>query len=75
MRNLKSQSCKQGQVSVERIVLDLESEAIRGLGSIPTGGNILALDFFHIVKLLMPIFALLPILSICEKPDWRFGKN
>ena len=30
------------QVSVERIVLDLESEAMRGLGSIPAegGGNI-----------------------------------
>ena len=28
------------QVSVERIVLDLESEAMRGPGSIPTRGNI-----------------------------------
>ena len=28
------------QVIVERIVLDLESEVMRGLGSIPTGGNI-----------------------------------
>ena len=27
-------------VSVERIVLDLESEAMRGPGSIPTRGNI-----------------------------------
>ena len=27
-------------------MLDLESEAIKGLGSIPTGGNILSLDFF-----------------------------
>ena len=34
------------QVSAERRVLDLESEAIRGLGSIPPGGNILSLDFF-----------------------------
>ena len=34
------------QVSVERIVLDWESEAMRGLDSIPTGGNILSLDFF-----------------------------
>ena len=43
---------------------------MRGPGSIPTGGggNILSLDFFHIVKPLMPILALLPILSICEKP-------
>ena len=32
------------QVSVERIMLDLESEVMRGLGS--TGGNILSLDFF-----------------------------
>ena len=38
------------QVSVERIVLDFESEAMRGLGSIPTGGNILPLDFFHVVN-------------------------
>ena len=40
-------------------VLDLESEAMRGLGSIPTGGNILLLDFFcfHAVKTKMPIFA------------------
>ena len=34
------------QVCVERTVLDLESEAMRGLGSIPTRGNILSLDFF-----------------------------
>ena len=34
------------QVSVERIVLDLESEAMRNLGSIPTGGNFLSLEFF-----------------------------
>ena len=50
-------------------MLDLESEAMRGLGSIPTGGNILSLDFFHVVKPLMPILAVLLILSICEKPD------
>ena len=34
------------QVSVERIVLDLESEA----ALVPTGGNILSLDVFHVVK-------------------------
>ena len=32
--------------SVERIVLDFESEVMRGQGSIPPGGNILSLDFF-----------------------------
>ena len=53
-------------VSVERIVLNLESEAMRGPGSNPTGGNILSLDFFQEVKPLMPI---LPLLPICEKPD------
>ena len=63
-KDLLSSTC---QVSVERIVLDLESEVIRGLGSIPTGGNILSVDFFHIVKPLMPILPLLTILSICEK--------
>ena len=41
--DLLSRTC---QFSVERIVLDLESEVMRGLGSIPTGGNILSLDFF-----------------------------
>ena len=51
------------QVSVERIVLDLESEVMRGPGSIPTGSNILSLDFFHVVKPLKPILVLLPILS------------
>ena len=44
-------------------MLDLESEAMGGPGSIPTGGNILSLDIFHIVKPMMPILALLPILS------------
>ena len=59
-KDLQSSTC---QVSVERIVLDLESEAMRGPFSIPTGGNILSLNFFHVVKPLMPILALLPILS------------
>ena len=60
-KDLLSSTC---QVSVERIVLDLESEVMRVPGSIPTGGNILSLDFFHVVKPLMP---LLSILSIYEK--------
>ena len=51
-KDLLSSTC---QVSVERIVLDLESEVLRGLGSIPTGGNILSQDFFHVVKPLMKI--------------------
>ena len=42
-KDLLNSTC---QVSVERIVLDLESEAMRGLGSIPIGGNILSLNFF-----------------------------
>ena len=29
-----------------RRVLDLETEVMRGLGSMPTGGNILSFDFF-----------------------------
>ena len=41
-KDLLSNKC---QVSVERIVLDLESEAMRGPGSIPTGGNILSMNF------------------------------
>ena len=42
-KDLLSSTC---QVSIERIVLDLESEVMRGIGSIPTVGNILSLDFF-----------------------------
>ena len=38
------------QVSVERRVLDLESEVMRGPDSIPTGGYILLLEFFVIAK-------------------------
>ena len=44
-------------------MFDLESEVMRGPGSIPTLGNILSLDFFHVVEPLMPILALLPISS------------
>ena len=65
-KDLLSSTC---QVSVERIVLDLESEVMRGPDSIPNGGNILSLDFFHVVKPLMPILPLLPILAICERLD------
>ena len=36
----------ESEVMRERIVLDLESEVMRDPGSIPTGGNILSLDFF-----------------------------
>ena len=58
------------QVSVERRLLDLESEAMRGLSSISTGGNIVSLDFFHVVKPLMAILALLPISSsLCIIPS------
>ena len=44
---------------------------MRGPGSIPTGGGgyILSLEFFHVVKSLMPILPILAILSICEKLD------
>ena len=44
-RSLKISLSSTCQVSIERRVLDLESEVMRGLGSIPTGGNILSLDF------------------------------
>ena len=38
-------------------MLDLESEVMRGSGSIPTEGNFFSLDFFcfQVVKSLMPI--------------------
>ena len=47
------------QVGVEMIVLDFKTEVVRGLGSNPTGGDILSLDFFRVVKPLMPIFAII----------------
>ena len=67
-KDLLSSTC---QVSVERRVLDLESEVIRGPGSIPTGGNIFHWIFFcfHVVKPLMPILALLATLFNYEKLD------
>ena len=66
-KDLLISTCQVSVDSVERIVLDLESEAMRGPGSNPFGGNILSLDFFHVVTPLMPTLPLLPILSICEK--------
>ena len=64
-KDLLSSTC---QVSPERIV-DLESEVMRGPGSIPTGGNIFHWNiWFHVVKPLMPILTLLPNLFIYEKP-------
>ena len=59
-KDLTSNTCL---VSPERRVLDLESEVMRGPGSIPTEGNIFHCFFcFHIAKPLMPILALLPTL-------------
>ena len=42
-KDLLSSTCL---TSSERKMLDLESEVMRDLGSFPTGGNILSLDFF-----------------------------
>ena len=42
------------------IACDLESEAMRGRGSVPFGNRILSLGFCHVVKPLTPILALLP---------------
>ena len=65
-KDLLSSTC---QVSLQRIVLDLESEVMRGPGSIITGGNILYWTFcFHVEKPLMPILAVLPMLCVCENP-------
>ena len=70
-KDLLSSTC---QVSPERIVLDLESEVIRGPGPIPTAGNIFHWIFlFHVVKSLIPILALLPTLFNYEKP--RIGMH
>ena len=63
-KDLLSSTC---QVSVERSMLDLESE-VQWFNTY--WGNILLLEFFcfHIVKPLMPILALLPISFNYEKP-------
>ena len=55
-------------ISPHRRVLELESEVKRGPCSIPTVGNILSLDFFYVVKPLVPMLALLPTLFHDEKP-------
>ena len=47
-------------------MLDLESEAMRGPGSIPTGGNILSLDFF-LFSHSKDENAKLAFLCVCEK--------
>ena len=52
-KDLLSSKC---QVSVERVVLDLESEAMRGLGSIPTG-----VTFF--LSFITQIYTILPDLT------------
>ena len=44
-------------------MLALESEAMRGQGSIPTGGNNLSPDYFHVVKRLVPK-RLMPTLTL-----------
>ena len=53
---------------MSRRVLDLESEVMRGLGSIPTGVTFFTGFFcFHIVNPLLSILALLPFLCISKK--------
>ena len=52
------------QVSVESIVLDLESEAVWVL--FPPGVTFCHWIFFHVVK---PLMSILPILSVYEKLD------
>ena len=65
-KDLLSSTC---QVSPERIVLNSESEVMKCLGSILTGGNIWYWIFcFYVVKPLMPILALLPMLCVCKNP-------
>ena len=52
-KDLLSSEC---QVSVERIVLDLESEVVRCLGSIPTGGG-------GYIRFITQIYIILPDLT------------
>ena len=44
------------QVSSERIVLDLESEVMRGPGSVPTGGNIFHWIFLFLRSKVSPAY-------------------
>ena len=66
------------KVRVERRVLDLESEVMRGLDERSRfysqgARQHFSLDFFHIVKPPMPILALWPMLCVCEKPErWEY---
>ena len=51
--------------------MDLESEAMRDLGSIPTGGNIFLLEFlFSCSKDSDANICIIDNFVICEKPDW-----
>ena len=50
------------------IVLDLESEVMRGLGSVPLGGNIFSLDLF-VFTLLRQKSQYWHFRVVCEKPD------
>ena len=73
-KDLLSSTC---QTSVEKIVLDLESEVMRGPGSIPTGGNILSLDFFSHSKASdanIGIAVYCQFRLICEKLDYEFER-
>ena len=62
----RSSTC---QVSIERIVLDLESEVMRGLGSIPNVGNI-----FHWIFLFSHSRPLIPILALLSTL-FNYGKT
>ena len=68
-KNPLSSTC---QVHPERIVLDLESEVMRGPGSILVRANRLTFFTgffgFQVVKPMMPILALLATLFNYEKP-------
>ena len=41
----------------------------------PYSGKVLSLDFFHVVKPLMPMLALLATSSSCENPEWPNAKK
>ena len=60
-KDLLSSTCL---TSSERRLFDLESEVMRGLGSIPTGNFVTGFFCFHAVKTKMPHFRV-----VCEKLD------
>ena len=69
-RSLKIWSIATWLTSSERKVLDLESEVMRGVGSIPTVGNISLLDLFFFSHSRDKNAKYWHFSIVCEKLEW-----